>query len=78
MSAKKAEMPTLGLDKYKEMKVMNKKFISIREGMELYSMGADAIRDLAEKSGALYKVQRRVLINAAVFEEYLESFRVWG
>ena len=78
MGVRKAEMPTMSIDKYKEMKVMNKKFVSIKEGVELYSIGSETLRNLAEEAGAIYKIKRKVLINAAIFEEYLESFRVWG
>ncbi len=78
MGVRTAEMPTMSIDKYKEMKVMNKKFVSIKEGVELYSIGSETLRNLAEEAGAIYKIKRKVLINAAIFEEYLESFRVWG
>ncbi len=78
MGVRTADMPTMSIDKYKEMKVMNKKFVSIKEGVELYSIGSETLRNLAEEAGAIYKIKRKVLINAAIFEEYLESFRVWG
>ena len=78
MTAKKAEMPLMGIDKYKDMKVMNKKFVTIKEGVDLYSMGHENLRNLAEEAGAIYRINRKVLINVAVFEEYLETFRVWG
>ena len=77
MKPKKTEMPQMGIEKYKEMKVVNKKFVSQREGMELYSMGWETLRKVAEEAGAVYKINRKVLINTAVFEEYLETFRVW-
>ncbi len=77
MNPKKVEMPTMSIDKYKEMKVMNKKFVTIKEGVELYSMGHENLRKFAEEAGSVYKINRKILINAAVFEEYLESFRVW-
>jgi hypothetical protein len=32
---------------------------------------------MAEEAGAIYKINRKILVNAAVFEEYLETFRVW-
>ena len=78
MTAKKTEMPLMGIDKYKDMKVMNKKFVTIKEGVDLYSMGHENLRNLAEEAGAIYRINRKVLINVAVFEEYLETFRVWG
>ena len=78
MAETKAEMPLMGIDKYKDMKVMNKKFITIKEGVDLYSMGHENLRNLAEEAGAIYRINRKVLINVAAFEEYLETFRVWG
>ena len=78
MTAKKTEMPLMGIDKYKDMKVMNKKFVTIKEGVDLYSMGHETLRNIAEEAGAIYRINRKVLINVAVFEEYLETFRVWG
>lgn len=77
MNSKKYEMPTMSIDKYKDMKVMNKKFLTMWEGVELYSMGHENLRKIAEEAGAIYKINRKILINAAVFEEYLETFRVW-
>ena len=78
MAETTAEMPLMGIDKYKDMKVMNKKFITIKEGVDLYSMGHENLRNLAEEAGAIYRINRKVLINVAAFEEYLETFRVWG
>ena len=77
MNPKKVDMPTMSIDKYKDMKVMNKKFLTIREGVELYSMGHENFRKMAEEAGAIYKINRKILVNAAVFEEYLETFRAW-
>ena len=77
MKPKKVEMPTMSIDKYKDMKVMNKKFVTLKEGVALYSMSHENFRNIAEEAGALYKINRKVLVNVEVFEEYLESFRVW-
>ena len=77
MNPKKTKMPQLSIDKYKDMKVINKKFLSQKEGAERYSMGIETFRTLANEANAVYKIGKKVLINAEVFEEYLESFRVW-
>lgn len=74
---KKADMPQMSMSKYKEMKTVAKKFVSQREGSELYSMGLNTFRKLANDSGAVYRIGRMVLVNTEVFEEYLETFRVW-
>lgn len=77
MNQRKTTMMQMSVDKYKDMKVLNKKFLSQSEGAELYSMGTETFRRLADEAGAVYRIGKKVLINAEVFEEYLESFRVW-
>ena len=57
-------------------KVMYKKYVSLNEGMELYSLGMATFRTLAEEAGAVYKVNKRVLVNTVVFEEYLQKYRM--
>ena len=64
MGIKKTEMPTMSIDKYKDMKVMNKKFVSIKEGVELYSIGSQTLKSLSDEAGATYKINRKVLINS--------------
>ena len=78
MGIKKTEMPTMRIDKNKDMKARKRKFVSIKEGVELYSIGSQTLKSLSDEAGATYKINRKVLINTAVFEEYLETFRVWG
>lgn len=51
-----------------------KKFVSLSEGAELYSLGLHSFRDLAEEAGAVYKVRRRVLVNTEIMDEYMEMF----
>ena len=77
MNQRKEPLTQMSVDKYKDMKVLNKKFLSLKEGAELYSMGRETFRRLADESGAVYRIGKKILINAEVFEEYLESFRVW-
>jgi len=76
MTPKKKEVTSMGESLYKEMKIVAKKFVSQKEGAELYSMGLHTFRTLADDAGAVYKVGKLVLINTEVFEEYLETFRV--
>ena len=44
-----------------------KRFVRYKEGAEMYSMDAKAI----------YKVDKLVLVNCDIFEEYLETFRLY-
>ena len=76
MTPRKKEVTLMGENLYKEMKVVAKKFVSQKEGAELYSMGVNTFRNLANDAGAVYKVGKLVLINTEVFEQYLETFRV--
>ena len=52
-----------------------KKFVTLREGADLYSIGLHSFRDLAHDAGAIYKVKRRILVNTEIFDEFLEAFR---
>lgn len=51
-----------------------KKFVSLDEGAELYSLGLHSFRDLAEEAGAIYKIRRRVLVNTEIIDEHMELF----
>ncbi len=51
-----------------------KKFVSLDEGAELYSIGKNSFRKLAQDAGAIYKVNRRVLVNTEIFDEFMEMF----
>lgn len=62
-----------GIVKGNEIK---KKFIRYKEGVELYSMGQSKFEQLAKDAGAIYKLNKLVLVNREVFDEYLESFRI--
>lgn len=53
-----------------------KKFVSYSEGAELYSMCQTKFEKMAKDAGAVYKLDKRVLVNTNIFEEYLEGFRL--
>lgn len=57
-------------------KVLVKKFVSLNEGKELYSMGGEMFRRLAEEAGAVYKIGKRVIVNTEEFERNLEQYRL--
>lgn len=57
-------------------KTGRKKFVRYKEGAELYSMCQTKFEQLAREAKAIYKVDKLVLVNCDVFEEYLETFRV--
>ena len=63
------------LDELQELvRGRGKKFVSLDEGADLYSIGKNSFRKLAHDAGAIYKVNRRVLVNTEIFDEYMEMF----
>lgn len=59
-----------------QKKVDRKRFVRYKEGAELYSMCQSKFEDMAKEAGAIYKLNKLVLVNCDVFEEYLETFRI--
>lgn len=57
-------------------KVNSKRFVRYKEGAEMYSMCQSKFEDMAREAGAIYKLNKLVLVNCEIFEEYLETFRV--
>ena len=47
-----------------------------KEGAQLYSMSQSKFERLAKDANAIYKVDKLVLVNCELFEQYLETFRV--
>lgn len=42
----------------------------------MYSMGMNKFQSLAKDAGAILKIDRMVLVDLDIFDQYLESFRV--
>ncbi len=61
---------------YQKAQKKMKNFVRYKEGAELYSMCQTKFERLAKDAGAVYKVDRLVLVNLEVFEKYLETFRL--
>ncbi|MDD3417894.1 MAG: DUF6462 family protein [Lachnospiraceae bacterium] len=59
-----------------QKKTDKKRFVRFKEGAELYSMSQPKFEQLARDAGATYKLNKLVLVNIDIFEEYLETFRV--
>ena len=58
-------------------KVVNKKrLVRYKEGAEMYSVGMNKFQTLAKDAGAILKIDRIVLVDLDVLDQYLESFRV--
>lgn len=54
----------------------HKKFVKIKEAIEIYSIGRTKLMEMAKDAKAVYKKDNLTLINVAKFEEYLETFLV--
>lgn len=54
----------------------NKRLVRYREGAEMYSMGMNKFQALAKDAGAVLKIDRLVLVDLNMLDQYLESFRV--
>lgn len=58
-------------------KVVNKKrLVRYKGGAEMYSVGMNKFQTLAKDAGAILKIDRIVLVDLDVLDQYLESFRV--
>ncbi len=53
-----------------------KKFVSYKQGAELYSMCQSKFEQLAKDAGACYKINKLVLVNLELIDKYLESFHI--
>ena len=54
----------------------DKWLVRYKEGAEMYSMGLNKFQSLAKDAGALLKIDRLVLVDLDMLDQYLESFRV--
>ena len=57
-------------------KVEKKRLVRYKEGAEMYSMGMNKFQSLAKDAGAILKIDRMVLVDLDIFDQYLETFRV--
>ena len=48
----------------------------IKRVAEMYSMGMNKFQTLAKDAGAILKIDRMVLVDLDIFDQYLETFRV--
>lgn len=55
-----------------------KRFVRYKEGAEIYSMCQKKFEQMAKDAKAIYKLDKLVLVNCDIFDEYLETFRLLG
>ena len=60
------------------MKDLKKRFVRYKEGADYYSISQTKFMQIAREANACYKIDKVVLVNCDIFEEYLETFRIIG
>lgn len=60
----------------KTKKTNNKRFVRYPEGAEMYSMSLSKFQQLAKDAKACYNMNRLVLVNLDILDEYLETFHI--
>ena len=55
-------------------RMFRRKLIRYKEAEYIYSIQHKKLLELADKAGALYRIDGYVLINIEIFESYLERF----
>ncbi len=50
-----------------------KKYVSYKEGAQLYSIGQHAFMDLAKDAGAVRKIKGRCLVNVEMVNKFIED-----
>ena len=61
----------------RQQHINKKRFVRYKEGAEIYSMCQSKFEQMAKDAKAIYKVDKLVLVNCDIFEEYLETFRMY-
>ena len=58
-----------------EVKKLRKKFLRYQEAEVVYSISHRKLIELADRAGALYRMEGTVLINRDIFDAYLENYK---
>lgn len=59
-----------------EARKLRRQFLRYKEAEIVYSMQHKKILELADRAGALYRIDGYVLINRDIFDTYLERFHM--
>ena len=60
-----------------EMLMARKKFLNYKQAAEYYSIGLTKMQALAKEAKAVYKIDKKALVNTEIMDKYFESFRVF-
>jgi len=52
------------------------KFVRLNEGAKLYGMCENSFSALVKNAKAGYKINRMVLVNLEILDDYIEGFRI--
>ncbi len=63
-------------DAAEKAKVFRRKYLRYKDAEVIYSMQHKKLLELADRAGALYRIDGYVLINRDIFDEYLERFKM--
>lgn len=56
--------------------VCKKRLVRYKEGAEMYSLGLNKFQAIAKDAGALIKIERVVLVDLDVLDQYIDTFRI--
>lgn len=59
-----------------EVNLPGTKFVRYRTGADMYDMSERQFKELAKDAGAIYKINRMVLVELERVDHYLECFRL--
>lgn len=59
-----------------EARKLRRKFLKYKEAEIVYSISHKKLLEIADRAGAIYRIDGYVLINREIFEEYLERFHM--
>ena len=51
-----------------------KRYVSYKEGAELYALGIHSFMDLAKQAGAVRKINGRCIVNIEVLNKHIEDY----
>ncbi len=57
---------------------LRRKYLRYKDAELVYSIQHKKLLELADRAGAIYRIDGYVLINRDIFDEYLEQFRDAG
>lgn len=60
---------------YDSKAIEQKKYVRYKDGCKLYAMSQSKFERIAKDAGAIRKLDKMVLVNCKILDEYIESFK---